>query len=305
MKLLGLLFCVFPVIFGKTADIRGYNFYGIETPRRDFVCTWQNPVSYYIDKLAELDFNFIRVPFSLQYVEANDFSKMDGFFDAVKKHPQVSIVLDLHRVYESHQGATPFEGGVSLTRFTDAWKKILNRYKDFSQLVAVDIFNEYQGTDAIYWNSVAQQITDKIEDEFPNRFTYYVGGWIWGGNLHGISLEDLPYANRINYTIHKYVFSNGDENEWNYSFGDHKNKMNVGEWGFKTELQNEVNWAKRFIAYLKKIDVRNSFFWTIALSGDTNGIWHDSCQEIDWYKYDIIKSLWYDEPPQRNLRALI
>jgi hypothetical protein len=302
MKFLAILFTVFPVVFGKTADIRGYNFYGLETPRRDFVCSWQNPVSFYVDKLAELDFNYVRLPFSLQYVEAGDFTKMDGFFDAVKKHSQVSVVLDMHRVYESHQGPTPFEGGMTLTRFTDAWKKILHRYENNPQVKAVDIFNEYQGTDTVYWNSVAQQITDKIEMEFPGKYTYFVGGWIWGGNLHGISLEDLPYSSRLNYTVHKYIFSGGNEQEWDYSFGDHKNKMNVGEWGFKTEIKEQVDWAHRFIAYLKKIDVRNTFFWTVAHSGDTNGIWFDDCQNINWWKYDIIKSLWYDEPPKRNLR---
>lgn len=285
-------------VISKTADIRGYNFYGLETPRRDFVCSWENPVSYYVDKLVELDFNYIRLPFSMEYVEAGDFSKMDGFFDAIRKHNGTSVVLDMHRVWESHQGPTPFEGGVTLTRFTDAWKRVLHRYSSHPQLVAVDIFNEYQGMDAVYWNAVAQQITDKIEMEFPSRFTYYVGGWIWGGNLHGIDLEALPYSNRINYTVHKYVFSGGDETEWDYSFGDHRSKMNVGEWGFKTEVPEQVQWAHRFIAYLKRINVRNTFFWTVALSGDTNGIWHDSCRDINWWKYDIIKSLWYDEPPK-------
>jgi endoglucanase len=286
MKFFGVLACL-PVV---SAVIKGYNFYGLETPRKDFVCSWANPISYYIDKLYDLGFNAIRLPFSLEYVREGNFARMDDFFRAVSKHPDIRVVMDLHRVFASHQGDVPTEGGTTLHQFIAGWNLILQRYHQNPQVVAVDIYNEYQGTDEKYWNSIAKQIVQGIEDKFPNRFVYYVGGTRWGGNLHGISLEDLPFAHRINYTIHKYHFS-GDPSEWDWSFGEYKHKVNVGEWGFFSEKPEQVEWAKRFIAWLISKGIRDNFFWTIAHSGDTNGIWRDDCQNIDWQKYDIIKSL--------------
>jgi hypothetical protein len=226
---------------------------------------------------------------------------MDEFFDAVRGK-DMFVCMDMHRVFASHQGDTPFEGGTSLVDFTDGWISILERYKDNPQVVAVDIFNEYQGTDVEWWNSIARQILKKIEEHFPNRFTYYVGGIRWGGNLAGIDLEDLPFNDRINYTIHKYSFSgNSVPEEWEWSFGSYRHKVNVGEWGFKSELPEQVGWAQSFIRWLKQMGIRDNYFWTIAHSGDTGGIWYDDCENIDWSKYDIIKTLWYDE--RRFLRG--
>jgi hypothetical protein len=68
--------------------------------------------------------------------------------------------------------------------------------------------------------------------------------------------------------------------------------VSVGEWGFKSERWDEVSWAKEFVAYLKKHNIRDTYFWTIAHSGDTGGLWHDDCENIDMSKYVIIKSLW-------------
>ena len=66
-NLLGLLYL--PIVQGL---IKGYNFYGLETPLRDFTCSWKHPVSYYIDQLEQFGFNSIRVPFSKQWeVDAN------------------------------------------------------------------------------------------------------------------------------------------------------------------------------------------------------------------------------------------
>ena len=80
--------CLMQIIpFYVVADtIRGINWFGFETGNKALMCTWAKDTEYYLDKLVELQFNYIRLPFSLQYVYENDFSKMDEFFDLAEKN---------------------------------------------------------------------------------------------------------------------------------------------------------------------------------------------------------------------------
>ena len=276
---------------------KGMNYYGLETDAKDFQCGWKHRPDYYLKILNDLGFNAIRLPFSLEYVRNGDFRNMDEFFNAISSYPHMSVMLDMHRVFSSHQGPQPEEDWVTMDIFLNGWDTILNRYQNNQQVVRLDIFNEYQGTDYDYWNKISHQIVSHIEQNFPNRFNYSVGGIRWGGDIHYINLEDLPYANRIQYTIHKYIFSSyGDRvSDWNWSFGpfiNQTNKISVGEWGFMTEKYDQVAWALQFIDYLKQHNITTTYFWTIALSQDTNGLWYDDCENINWDKWNIIKSLW-------------
>lgn len=286
------LFSFISILGIANAITKGINIYGLETEGRNFVCSWVHPVEYYIDEVHRLGFNSLRIPFAYQWVNEGDFSKMDDMFRAVQKYPDMKVLLDFHRIYNTRQSYSPTDG-ISLDDFKNAWVRVLERYQHIPNLKAVDIFNEYQGGDAGYWNWLLHDVVQHIENKFPGRFTFSVGGVNWGGNIHDINLEDLPFRDRIQYTIHRYHFSGGAEVwDWDYSFGPFRNKVNVGEWGFKTENENEKGWAWKFISYLKERGIRNTFFWTIAHSGDTGGLWWDDCQNINWEKYNIIKTLW-------------
>lgn len=295
MKFLQLLLFPFVTIAAIT---KGINFYGLETPSKDFVCGWKHRPSYYLKELDNLGFNSIRLPFSLEYVREGNFQKMDEFFDAISLYPNMTVVLDMHRVFSSHQGPTPTEDWISLQMFLDGWVNIIKRYENNTQLLGIDVFNEYQGTDSNYWNDMLHQIVKHLEQTFPERFEYFVGGTRWGGDIHDINLEDLPFKNRIHYTIHKYIFSGSGynrEEDWNWSFGNFKDvpgKVSVGEWGFKSQEWDQKEWARQFISYLKKNNITDTYFWTIAHSGDTGGLWFDDCDNLDIEKYNIIKTLW-------------
>jgi endoglucanase len=306
MKLLSLF--LFPLWCVWGGDIiRGMNYYGLETPNKDFVCGWAHRPAYYLEILNRLGFNSIRLPFSLEYIRAGDFSKMDEFFGAIQSYPNMTVLLDMHRVFSSHQGPQPEEDWVTMDIFLNGWDTILTKYQHNKQIFAVDVFNEYQGTDTNYWNQKLHIIVEHIENNFPGRFHYHVGGIRWGGDLHYINLEDLPYAKRIHYTLHKYIFSSfGNRiDDWDWAFGIYRNvpgKVLVGEWGFMMEKYDQVQWATEFISYLRNHNITNTYFWTTSLSSDTNGLWKDNCQDIDWDKYKIIKTLWEPISKKNHLR---
>lgn len=271
------------------ANIQGYNFYGMETPLKDFTCSWKHPVEYYINQLSDFGFNSIRLPFSKQYIDENDLSKMDNFITkATEKN--MSILLDFHRVNSNYQSSNPFND-LTLTQFTECWVKVLNRYKNNSLVFGVGLFNEFQGSssDGVYWSEMMKQTINKIEEtQLPNRWTYFVGGSQWGGDLHYINLENQPFSSNVKYEIHKYHFSGTSTIEdWDYSFGNFTNKIVVGEWSINREA-----WDERFINYLIKRNIRNNYYWTISNSGDTINLWENDCETINWDVINKIKTLW-------------
>jgi hypothetical protein len=145
------------------------------------------------------------------------------------------------------------------------------------------------------WNNLARQIVNYIESKFPDRFVYYIGGVSWGGDLHFVDLEDLPYSDRIRYTIHKYYFSDSEpyEEKWDYSFGEHKLVVNVGEFGYLSDKPNEVSWAKRFMNWLLSKHIRNTYFFTWSYnSQDTGGILLTDCTTVDEDKMGLLRNFW-------------
>ena len=299
MRFLSLLSLVTAV---TSSIIKGISFYGLETPSEDLVCAWAHPPEHYLSQLKGIGFNTIRLPFSLEYVRKGNFDKMDHFINECCRL-NLNLVLDLHRIWNSHQGPTP-EEGVTLDDVVQTWLTVLHRYSNFPNIVGHNGFNEYQYKDIQYLQHYHECIFNAVEENFPGRYKHFASGLFWAGSIAGISLEHLPYKDRIVYSVHKYWFSgSGDEHDWEVSFGNEFpcNKIVIGEWGWKQQIPHEVDWATRFIAYLKKKGIRNTSFWTIAYSGDTDGIYFDDCENINWDKFNLLKTLWQE--PRRLLRG--
>lgn len=274
--------------------IKGINYFGFETEYKNLMCTWSNDIQWNVQKIKELGFNYIRLPFSLEFIQEGNFQNMDIFFEESRKL-NLNVVLDFHRLSSTHQSSKPYDNNFSFDEFLDGWLTILKRYEGFENLKAVDIFNEYQSDNYVEWNSLARQIVSFIESEFPDRFIYFIGGTNWGGNIHNMDLSDLSFHDRIRYSIHKYWFSDTEpyEAKWDYSFGDHKPVVSVGEWGYMSEVKSEVEWAENFVDYLIQNELRDTFFWCWSPnSGDTKGILLDDCTNVDHDKMALLRRLW-------------
>jgi len=284
MRIFNLLFLNIPLIVSE--QIRGINFYGIETPLGDTTCSWKYPLSYYLDKLVEVGFNSIRLPFSYEYVQTNSLHSLDNFVNYAS-YKNLTILLDFHRVHTGFQSANPFDE-ISMTQFTECWKTLLNRYVDNKYVYGVGLFNEYQGTDGKYWSEMMRQAIELIElDQPKDRWIYFVGGTQWSGNLENINLENKTYSDRIRYEIHKYHFSGKPPTDWDITFGKYPNKVVIGEWSI-----NRDEWDDMFIYYLQKRNITNNYYWTVSNSYDTINIWNDDCETINEDVLNKIKELW-------------
>lgn len=281
-----------------SAILKGINYYGIETETKKPVCNWVHNPDYYIPLLKEKGFNTLRVPFSGQYVREGDFGALDNMLQVAKDN-DVGVILDYHRNFNTHQGATPEEGGLTIADFIAAWVTVLLRYQGNDHVWAVGVYNEYQGQDnVVYWNGVLNQTISAIERMFPGRFSYLAGYGYWGGNCRGIDLSKEPYWNRTYIELHKYSFSGPTtEADWDDAIGSFPERVIIGEMGWFSEVQSDVDWANRFLAYLKKRGIQNLCFWTLAQSHDTGGILKDDCLTWEDTKLTMLHQFWDEEEP--------
>ena len=285
--------------------IHGSNWWGFETGTNALFCDHPNNYDWHFSKMTELGFNAIRLPFCGDYLRT-DMKGMDDFF-ATALNYNLTVILDYHRLNCQTQSAKPYDDTHSFQSFLDNWVFILNRYKDNPRLVGADIFNEFQSTDVAEWNSLATQAVNHIEQNFPNRFYYFVGCHSWGSCCQGVDIP-VPFEDtRVYYTIHAYTWTHKEpmEEVWDACFGDIKHKIVVGEFGYMTSKPEQLAWFNRFIAYLKSRGRRDSIFWSWnSGSSDTSGVLNDDCSSINYDVMNLLWGYWYsDYPRNRHLRG--
>lgn len=276
-------------------QMKGISLFGLETDHRGFMCDWVHPVDHYMNEIAYLGFNMIRVPFSYQYFIEGNLGLMDHIVD-VANHLGISIVLDFHRVWSNTQQPTPFDYGMTEEQFQSTWMSLLTRYQNSPSVCCHNAYNEFVPDDAAYLMAYTRRLFEKVEAAFPGRYMHAATGTRWSGSLRGVTLEDLPYTERIFYSVHKYSFSgSGNEEDWENSFGNvglPLERVIVGEWGWVGTDQGQVDWANNFISYLNRKNVTNTIYWSLSQSGDTGNLYADDCVTFRWDNYNILRTLW-------------
>lgn len=284
-------------VFADNA-IRGISVYGLETElafQCGLSCCWVQPNEFYLEKVSSMGFNTIRLPFSAEYINKNDFSFMD---EIIKKTYvlNLTVVLDYHRTWANHQGNW-YE--TNLQDFLSVWERVLFRYFNFSNVRYVDIFNEFQDgiEKADFWNDIMTSSILHLENKFPHRFHYFVGGCNWGGSLQNIKVNvSGELYDRVSYTLHKYQFSvKGDyRTDYDVSFGGYSgDKLFIGEFGWIQSQPQQVEWATMFLSYLKEHNVTNTALWCLSYySGDTQGILQPNCMDVEKDKLNMLKQFW-------------
>ena len=304
MRLLSIL--LISLLSPVASFIRGVSLYGMETEHSSLACDWVSTYDEILRNVEKLGFNTVRLPFSHDYLHNTDMKAMDNFFEAIIK-TQLDVVLDYHRIVNYQQSPKPYDDLHPFQVFLDDWLFILDRYKGNNHLIGLDLFNEVQPNDWWEWNELASQAIKTIEERFPYRFFYMVGCVSWGSDCSKVNI-DLPYNDRIFYTIHRYVWHNENNvNTWDGQFGNigkDGQKMIVGEFGAKSELPNQMAWFKDFLSYLKGRNITNSFFWTYAISHDTGGIYKDDCRTLEIEKMKLLWNYWGYTPPEFQHRYL-
>lgn len=282
---------------GYGNGMRCISFYGLETNLRNIVCSWKHPPAYYIENCKHRGFDTLRIPLSLQYIVEGNYQVLDNIFVECLKH-NMSVILDFHRVSNNRQEES-WDQGIqesatihSRIDFLNAVISIVGRYERYPQLIGLNSWNEYVGSNIEYKKEWDRFVFDEVEASFPGRFYYFPSGIFWATTLEGYSIEDVPYANRVIYSVHKYRFTGTEDfADWDRTFGNlfPPQKLLVGEFGFRDP--EDMEWGNTFVSYLVSRGIHNHCFWTIAHSGDTGGLWQDDCETFNENKMAILETL--------------
>lgn len=322
---------------GEAVEIRGISWFGFETEAFVTHGLYSHSMDFYFDKLDEVGINALRIPFSAEWIYYNynvypnngmiaadpsmqgkkSIEVLDMLFDKAQERG-IAIMLDLHRLhkeYISELWYSPTDGQYPSNVFIEVWKRVLTRYQDRPNLMAVDLLNEPHGRAS--WGSgnpstdfaiFAEYAIKELSGMFPDRhWLYFVEGINWGHDLQDYNRHplQLPQAleERVVFSPHVYGSSvvpgtSNDPNtlypHWDWTYGflhtQHGKAVVVGEWGGRTDLDS--NWMNILVNYLSEKGMRSNFFWSLMPnSGDVKGLLYDDYTNVDNFKKGVIQRL--------------
>lgn len=236
---------------GNSIRMKGLSWFGMETPDLTPNGMWTNDMAFYMDILATEQFNFLRVPFSAQWILYHFDDYPDNSFvsaDPLNQHKKsieildrlfdmahdrnILILLDLHRLdwsYISEVWYDPNDGAFTEESFFTTWFKVLDRYHEHPALWGLDLLNEPHGraewgsgNPVTDWRQFAETAIYEIEKRYPNAsWIYMIEGVGWGKELQNAENSPIiPPASakkRLAYSAHNYgrsVVPSMDTSTW-------------------------------------------------------------------------------------------
>ncbi|HEY0835680.1 MAG TPA: carbohydrate-binding domain-containing protein [Azospirillum sp.] len=225
---------------GNNVKLTGVNWFGAEGYAFAPQGLWMDSYQNQMNKMQELGFNVIRLPFSDAMLDAGrrptgiDYSKNPDLvgktslevFDKIVDYAGkigMKIILDHHR---SGDGASANENGLWYTsqypesKMIENWKMLAQRYAGKDAVIGADLHNEPHnpatwgdGNRATDWAAGAERIGNAIQSVNKDWLlivegieTYQNQWYWWGGNLLGEKNRqvDFDVDNKLVYSVHDY-----------------------------------------------------------------------------------------------------
>lgn len=152
---------------GERFNLKGTSWFGFETSTYVVHGLWTHDYHWFIDFMANNSFNALRIPFSVQMVQTNPIPNsittyqmnqdlanltalevMDKLITALGE-AGILVMLDMHSL--EHDGYLQdglwYNDEYPQETTKSAWETMINRYKSYWNVVAMDVFNEpFDGT---------------------------------------------------------------------------------------------------------------------------------------------------------------
>lgn len=244
------------------------------------------------DKLAEANFNVVRLPFFYDLIEdeANPKTiKEDAwhYLDwaiAQAKQREIYVILDLHGAvgrqgWEHHTGCEGknefWDNAEFIDRTKWLWGQISARYKDEKTVAAYGVLNEPWGTDSETLNNVAIDLYEAIRAEDPDHIVI-----LPGHNEDGISAYGFPEQKgltNVAFEMHFYpgIFGWGDIN-----YETHRDWLTCGEDGDSGVCE----WQERLEELNTPFLIGETQTWTGLgqLGGEVTRASYDIYNDMNW-----------------------
>jgi len=208
----------------------------------------------------------------------------------------------------------------SEAKFVQGWEKLLKRYASAWNVMGLDLKNEPKqgtwgtGNETTDWDLAVARIGGQLlQSEGGARALIFAEGvassppcadnCFWGEDMEGARDHPikLPVPNKLVYSPHVYgpavayqpYFAAPDfpknmpsiwQRHWAYLREQNGGAIAIGEWGGTTDGANG-KWTEAFVSFLRSIDARDNFFWSLNPdSGDTGGL-----LKYDWITPETAK----------------
>ncbi|MEJ2425773.1 MAG: cellulase family glycosylhydrolase [Candidatus Thiodiazotropha sp.] len=195
---------------GNPVRLTGIAWFGFETESQVFHGLWSVRMEDVLDQTADLGFNLLRIPLSVQLV--NQWRNGNGgspasvnysanpdleglsslqILDASMaycKQIGLKVMLDMHRVVNTQMLNTWYTDGYPASDLEADWQWLAQRYANDDTLIAVDLFNEPHGspgsgeiakwdasTDPNNWKAEAEKLANLILDVNPRLLVVVEG----------------------------------------------------------------------------------------------------------------------------------
>lgn len=193
---------------------RGINLGNVfEAPREgDWGLTFKDN---YFDAIAAAGFKSVRIPVRWSnHAAATADATIDSAFAARIDHVidgflarGLTVVVNVHH-YRQLDGDTldANESAVSASvvrvRFLNLWKQIAQRYKDRSDKLVFELYNEPHGAQQSTWNDLAARGLNVVRQRNPKRMVV-IGPVTWN-SASSLAQLSLPDDDNLIVTVHNY-----------------------------------------------------------------------------------------------------
>ena len=227
---------------GARCILTGVNWFGFETQNHVVHGLWTRGYDEMLSQIADLGFNAIRIPFSIEAIESSQMTSinyaagrnadlqgktpleaLETIVDAAAARGLL-VLLDLHSLRDD--GFTEplwYDDRYSERDFAAAWRTMATRFGQRPNVIGADVKNEPHGeatwgdgsqTD---WRREAEKVGDEIHQIAPKWLIVVEGieghtegqqldsHW-WGGNLEGVRRNPvvLDEPGKLVYSPHEY-----------------------------------------------------------------------------------------------------
>jgi len=330
---------------GALFNLKGVSWFGFDTSNNVVHGLWAQDYRFLLQFVKNNSFNAIRIPFYLELMlndakpSSINFYQMNQDLEGLSSLQVLDkiiaaaadigllIMLDLHSFQAGTfmQDSLWYDATHPESRVFSTWDKIVSRYANQWNVVALDLKNEpwgttwntgIQGTD---WDAAAARIGNHIHSQpGGDKFLIFVEGdsksppcaCFWGENLQGVRTAPVKLTKneKLVYSPHCYGpsvafqeyfnatnFPKNMPSIWDAHFGFVPgltgNAIVTGEWGGSVSGQNGV-WMNAFVDYLIALNATDNFFWCLNPdAGDTGGLLNYDWKTPDTDKLDLLLRL--------------
>lgn len=315
---------------GNTVRLVGINWFGLETGNYALHGLWTRSMESFLDQIAALGFNSVRVPFSNQLLDATstpnsiDFNQnpeleglsglqiLDRLIDAARAR-ELRVVLDRHHPSANEPTDLWFDDRYDEQRWIDDWVMLADRYAGDPTVIGFELHDApsdpatWGDDSANDWRAAAQRAGNAIVAANPDLLIF-VSGIAGDLSTSATNPVTLNVPNRVVYSAHEFSASVSPQpwfdapnypnnlpatwdSRWGYLAQGEVAPVYVSSFGTRLDTNQDRQWLATLVDYLQDRQLSLAFWCLNPNSGDTGGLLEDDWTTIDDQKLQALAPL--------------